>query len=734
VSRHDSDIGETGRESEDAEIDLREYLGIIADGWRWILLAVICGLILATYFAWKQAPTYQATSLMRVEQSQNMAPAAFMQQQARSAGGAVQAVTAEAAIVHSRSVVGAAVDAENLQVRVHPFYFPVIGEPLSRLLSAISAGEWRVPGLSSYAWGNASANVTQIKLPPEQDSADFKLISRGDGRYQLLEPNGEKVLQGQVGKTASGVAPDIGPIKIFVESLNAASGTEFGVSYVSKATAIASVQARLQVKEQPQGSGLLDLTLSASSPKEAERQLNAVMSSYLQLSVEQQSQQAQQRLGFLKKQLPKLKEQRDQAQAKLASYQSKTGTLDLSSQANAVLQQLTNLDQQLAQVSINRQELLQEYTPKHPLVKAANDKRSTLEARRDKLQQQLKTLPKSESKLLELRRDTEVSDQLYTTLLNTSQGLQVSKAGITGVTHIIDSAYAPGGKVSPKRTSIMLIGLLAGGILGVLAVLLVALLRSALEDPDVMESKYGLPVYATIPLSDVETHRKLGDPLLATQAPDDTAVESLRALRTSLQFAMMEEGTRFVAITGPTPACGKSFVSANLGALLAHSGNRVLVVDGDMRRGLLYKAMGLKQSPGLSDVLSGSAGVAEVVQSTEVEYLDVLTTGKRPPNPSELLMSGRLHALKTELETQYDYVLFDLPPLLNVTDASLIAQHATATFLVVRSHHSTGHEVEQSIKRMDRDGLKLNGAIFNGLEITRMRYGYSKYRYYGYKY
>lgn len=734
MSRHDSDIGESTHESEDSEIDLREYLGIIADGWRWILLGAICGLIVAGYFAWKQAPIYQATSLMRVEKGENMAPAAFMQQQASGSGGAVQAVTAEAAIVHSRSVVGAAVEDEHLQVRTHPRYFPVVGEPLARWLSTISSSEWGVPGLSGYAWGNVSANVTQIKLAPEQASAHFTLVSRGSDRYRLLTPNGEKVLEGQVGKTASGVAPDIGPVKIFVKSLSAASGTQFGVSYVSKAAAIASVQARLQVKEQPQGSGLLDLTLSASSPAEAQRQLNAVMSSYLQKSVEQQSQQAQQRLEFLKKQLPKLKEDRDQAQAKLASYQSETGTLDLSSKANAVLQQLTNLDQQLAKVDINRQELLQEYTQKHPLVQAANDKRSTLEARRDKLQKQLKALPKSESKLLELRRNAEVKDQLYTTLLNTSQGLQISKAGITGVTHIIDSAYAPGGKVSPKRGSIMAIGLLAGGVISVLIVLAGALLRSRLEDPDVMESKYGLPVYATVPLSEAETKRRPGDPLLATQDSDDTAVESLRALRTSLQFAMMAEGTRFVAITGPTPACGKSFVSANLGALLAHSGNRVLLVDGDMRRGQLYKTMGLKQSPGLSDVLSSSADVAGVIQSTQIEHLDVLATGKRPPNPSELLMSGRIQALKTELETQYDYVLFDLPPLLNVTDASLIAQHMTATFLVVRSDHSTGHEVQQSIKRMDRDGLKLNGAIFNGLKLNSMRYGYSKYRYYSYKY
>lgn len=554
---------------EDREIDLREYLGIIADGWRWIVVAAVIGLVIAVYFAWKEAPSYQAASLMRVQQqSGSMAPSSFMQQAASSAvgGGGFEVVTAEAAIVHSRSVIERAVDKQNLQIRTSPEYFPVIGEPIARFFAA-TIGKGPTPiGLSSYAWGDDSANVSKIQLPSNVDSASFVLVAEGGNRYRLENTDGQTILKGRTGKTVTGRAPKLGPIKLFVESIDAPQNTHFKVSYVSKAAAIGNVQGRLEATENPPGSGLLQLKYTADSPDMAEKQLNAIMSAYLQQSVEQQSHQAQQRLKFLEKQLPKLRQQRDEAQTKLAQYQKKSGMLDLSSQANALLNQLTNLDKQLAQVKIERQQLLQEYTPKHPKVKAANQKMATLEHRRDQLQSQFRGLPEDETKLLKLRRDAEVSDNLYTTLLNSAQGLKVSKAGITGSTYIIDSAYAPHGKVAPRRLLIGIIGVLAGLLVGALVVLARALLRTTVGDPDQVEKQFGLPVYATVPYTRKEAAEKRNKGrrhLLAIDEPEDTAVESLRSFRTSLQFAMIEGQPKYIGITGPTPGCGKSFISGN---------------------------------------------------------------------------------------------------------------------------------------------------------------------------
>lgn len=725
------------RDDDEKEIDLREYIGIVLDGWPWIATCAVLGLLIATYFAWKTPPVYQATSLMRVEQSQNMAPQAFMEQQLTGGSSNLKAVSAEAAVIRSRSVVGDAVDDLHLRVRAAPDYFPVIGEPIARFVTANFKGRFDIPFASGYAWGNESVNVTRIEMPDAVNSASFQLVANGENQFTLYNRDGQQVLKGRVGTTASGQAPGIGPIKIFVEALQARAGTHFTVRYVPRPAAIGSLQSKLTIVEQPQGSGLLNLTLQGSSPAEAERQLDAVMTSYIQQNVEKQSEQAQRRLDFLKEQLPQLKEERDLAENKLRDYQTESGTLDLSAEANSVFQRLTNLDQQIAQTELQRQELMQEYTQRAPQVQAANDKRASLVRQRNELQQQLKTLPKAESQLLQLRRDVEVNNQLYTQLLNTSQGLEITKAGITGVSHIVDSAYASNGKIAPKRRLWLLIGLLAGIVAAILLILTRALLRVTVDDPTEIESKYGLPVYATVPFSSWEgtiKRRKRGFNLLAVHRPDDPTVESIRSLRTSLQFAMIEGDTKYIAITGPTPACGKSFIAANTAALIAQAGARVLLIDSDLRRGQLFRTFGLEQGPGFSEVLSGDITVDSAIQKSEVDNLDVLTTGKRPPNPAELLISRHFDEMKTQLENKYDYVLFDLPPVLNVTDANIVANHVAATFLVVRSEHSTGHEVDQAIRRMHRDDLKLTGAIFNGLKVNRRRYGYSKYGYYAYQY
>lgn len=724
----------------EAEFDLREYAGAILAGWPYVLAFALVGLIVAAYLAWSQAPIYQSNALMQVENGQNMAPTSFMAAQGQELAGARgnNQTTAESAILKSRSVIGKAVIQDHLQVEESPRFFPIIGEPIARLRSTLFSTIWSPPLISSeYSWGNESIRVTRVVIPPDAESASFVLVSGSGGQYRLNSESGKTILTGRVGRTESGVLTNVGKVKIFVQKLNASPGTKFDIRSVSRESAVASLQRRLTVVEKPQGSGLMALSLDASSPRAAEIQLNAVMNAYLEQNVEQQSEQAQRRLAFLQKQLPKLKEQRDSAQSRLAAYQSKTGTLDLSAQANAVLQQLTNLDQQLAEVDLQRQQLLQEYTPRAPQVQAAADKIKALQTRQGKLQSKLKDLPKNESKFLELRRNVEVNDQLYTQMLNTSQGLQVSKAGITGITHIVDDAYAKSSKISPERTRIMALGMLLGAVIGVLFVLGRALLRTTISDPNEIESQFGLPVFATVPFSEWESKvnrvkRKL--PLLATAQPNDPTVESLRSFRTSLQFAMIEGETKLVGITGPTPGCGKSFIASNLAALTAQSDNKVLLIDADLRRGLLHRLFDVRRDVGLGEVLSGDCSPCSAIKHSGIENLDVMLLGKRPPNPAELLMSTRFEQMLEDLSGRYDYIVFDLPPVLNVADANIVSKRMGAIFLTIRSDHSTSHEVEQAISRLAKDGMQISGAIFNGLLYNSLRYGYSKYRYYGYSY
>ena len=255
-------------------------------------------------------------------------------------------------------------------------------------------------------------------------------------------------------------------------------------------------------------------------------------------------------------------------------------------------------------------------------------------------------------------------------------------------------------------------------------------------------------VFATVPHSKEQMQldadaraKKPGTHLLASLKPNEAAIESLRSLRTALQFAMLDAPNNIVLFTGPTPNIGKSFTSANFAAVLAAAGKRVLLIDADMRKGHINQFFGLERGLGLSELLSGTQTLDKVLRPGVAPGLDFLSTGTMPPNPAELLMSATAQDLLKQLSTQYDVVLVDTPPVLAVSDTAILAPQAGTTFLVVRADVSSLGEVQEATKRLSQSGVAVKGVIFNGLDITKRRYGYGygygygyKYKRYGYRY
>jgi tyrosine-protein kinase Etk/Wzc len=178
-------------------------------------------------------------------------------------------------------------------------------------------------------------------------------------------------------------------------------------------------------------------------------------------------------------------------------------------------------------------------------------------------------------------------------------------------------------------------------------------------------------------------------------------------------------------LTGPMAGVGKSFLTVNLAVLLANSGKRVLMIDGDMRRGVLERYLGGAPDNGLSELLSGQISLEEAIRSSQVDGLSFISCGRRPPNPSELLMSPRLPQYLEGLAKRYDVIMIDTPPVLAVTDASIIGAYAGSTFFVMRSGvHSEG-EIADALKRLRAAGVHVQGGIFNGMP-ARSRGGYDR--------
>src|SRR5207302_8047677 len=202
------------------------------------------------------------------------------------------------------------------------------------------------------------------------------------------------------------------------------------------------------------------------------------------------------------------------------------------------------------------------------------------------------------------------------------------------------------------------------------------------------------------------------------------AIESLRSLRTSLQFALIDAPNRVIVLTGPSPGIGKSFIASNLAQVLADSGRRVLLVDGDMRNGSLHREFSVPRAPGLSEAIAGAAALTAAVHHIS-DCLDLLTGGMIPPNPSELLMSPRFTELIDKVSGDYEMIVVDTPPILAVTDAAVIGRHAGVTLLVLRAGQHPLREIALALKRLAHGGVRPAGLVLNDVRRSSVEYGYT---------
>jgi tyrosine-protein kinase Etk/Wzc len=416
-----------------------------------------------------------------------------------------------------------------------------------------------------------------------------------------------------------------------------------------------------------------------------------------------------------------------------------------SEEAALILGQSVDRQTKLLDAQQRRRELESRFTSAHPAVQTLDSQISALKSDMGSIQERIKGLPAIQQEAVRMERDVKVNTELYQSLLNNALQLRLVKEGKIGNVRVLDEAVVPSQPVKPNRKVIMAAALALGLFLGIVA----AFIRSSfveqrLRDPHEVEADTGLPVFSTIPLSPSQSaiaKRRLsgatGVRLLAIENPDDPAVESLRSLRTAMQFAMLESPNNRVLISGPTPGVGKSFVTANFAALMAAAGKRTLLIDADLRRGHTHQYFGLQRHGGLSELIAGSLTVQQTVHRQVVPNLDFLATGQLPPNPAELLVSDSFKTTLERLSEQYDLVVIDTPPVLVAADTSTVAVHAGTVLLVARADQSTMGELKESTRRLAMGGKAATGVLLNAMDLGRRTfapYKYGRYRYTSYNY
>jgi tyrosine-protein kinase Etk/Wzc len=719
------------------DIDFLGLFDAILDA-RWLILAIALMASLAGgIYAFLSQPVYQADSLIQVEQSQTNS--SNLLSEMSSLFDVQSPASAEIELLRSRLVVGQAVDKLQLYISAAPDYLPIIGAWMASRADGLSnPGLFGIGGRVS---GRESIRLSQLDVPRSLEGQELTLIRTPEG-YALHDAGGTPLTEGKIGIAQDfEVGGESG--RINVAALEAKPGARFMLKRRSRLAMIKGLQSGLDITEKGKQSGVLSITLTGTDPARITRILNAVGSAYVQQNVERKAAEAEKSLAFLDDFLPELKTRMDEAADKYTKFRDTHGTFDLGTEGSLSLNTSVGLQNELFTLQQKRRELMSQYTEAHPSAQVLDQQIAALKKEISELDTQIKTLPDMEQQLLNLMRDVKVNGELYVNLLNSAQQLRLVKEGKVGNVRVVDVAVPPESPIGPNRLLILVASTLLGLALGIGLALGRNMLRPGIKDPSDIESALGLHVFATIPhsVSQSQLHERIigrvaGRHVLAQTAPRDPAIESLRSLRTALQFGLLDAPNNIVLLTGPTPGIGKSFTSVNFAAVLGAANKRILLVDADLRKGYVNQYFGLPRPKGLSELIAGIAPLEDLVHRDVLPHVDLLTTGVLPPNPAELLLSPTTAQVLKGLSGQYDIVLLDTTPILAVSDAMALAPHAGTVFLLARAGVSTLGEIEESTKRLNQAGAHVKGVIFNDLVATSRRYGskYGNYRYTNYEY
>lgn len=691
------------------EVDLLRLLFSLLDSKGTILAVMLSTFLVGVLWIAGQTPVWQANALVQVDKNSRVNLLESLTELMPDSGP--QSNT-EAEIIRSRMVLGQTVTALGLDTTVVPDTLPLVGTLVSRLSG-------QTPPQLTLSWKAPDNLLEELVVTLQVLDSDH---------YRITPPQGSP-LEGVRGKPLN-----FSGTQLTVNTIDAPAGTKFTLHKLPLQAAIERVLQDFSVQEQGKGTGVLKLVYKGTDPVQIREVLNNLMHNYRRQHIAWRSEEVGRSLQFVNEQLPKVREKLNQAEERLNHFRSKNDSVDLSLEAKSMLDSMVTVETGLNDLAFKEAEISKLYTHEHPAYQALVEKRRRLMEERRKLNQRVASMPGTQQEVLRLTRDMESAQLIYTQLLNKQQELRISKASIVGYVRIIDLAATESRPVAPRKALMLALFLILGGVLGCGVALLKSAFHNGLRSVRELEAM-DLLVYASIPWSQKLTKKfyffrffkrvkrvqhkpstAVAEGPLVQSYPNDLAVESFRSLRTSLHFALMEARNNILMVVGPTPGIGKTFVSANLAAVFAQSGQRVLLVDCDLRRGDINLQLGCSNVPGLSEVLRHDVPLSQVIRQSTVEGLFVLPCGKGGDNVQEWLMNERFGSMLGELSAQYDLVILDTPPVLAVYDALIIGRHVGNTLMVARFETTTRAELETSLRRFGQHNIEINGAILNGMQ------------------
>ncbi len=768
---------------------MRDLVRMVVEQIWWVLGIAATVLLAAVLYAHNATRIYQADAMLQIDSSPQSAGSVSIGQ-LTPAGGNAMRTDSEIEIIKSRSVVEPVVEQFKLNFGAGAKIMPYLG----RFSHFFARAGHPMPawfGMRSYAWGGELFAVDSINVPKSLEGVQLTLRALGNGRYKLFDPAGTLLLTGEAGKTAEGsgvsllvtqlvARPETEFFVTRANELDAVMGLAGGLNVQERGhdtgivqlsfmgvdpkaiTAITNAVAQSYLRQrteraQEEASKMLDF-LNSELPRlreDVQRSEKALSEYQARAGTFQPTQEASTYLAG------GLDYEKQIAQLRIARAQ-------LLQRFTVDSPEIQTIDAQLAAMSTERARF-----EDHFKTLPASEREAMSLQRDAKVAADIYVALLNKTQELSITKagtvgNVHIIDAALVPSIPVApkSGLIISAGALLGVLAGIGFAFCRhmfiAGMSDPeaieRRFQLPIFGTIALSAEQSRSDLLIAEAKRAQlgapPTPGVMRvlpsgiTKLIRPRNARLSATPERMHRSTQTehtsndmlpipapyaptrPLLAKTHPFDASVEGLRGLRATLQFGLVDTPNRIIAFTSPTPSDGKSFLCANLAALFAESGRRVVLIDADLRRGRLAQYFGSSPQGGLTELLTGQVDFDVAARTTGVSGLHFIAAGAYPPNPSEILTSSRFADVLQRFSEQFDLVIVDTPPLLAVADSAIVANVAGATVLVMRAGAHTERDIAASLKKLQRARAHVIGGVVNGVQMKRGgRAGHYDYAY-----
>ncbi|SAL86417.1 exopolysaccharide transport family protein [Caballeronia arvi] len=706
--------------AESVDTPTESYRRFLTSNYKLIVATAFIVGCVASEYALLASPIYQTSMLLQVQEPPESSSRSSLDDISSLFAVKPRAAT-EIQKITSRSILDAAVAPMHLDISLEPRR-----DILTRAQSKLTAAWRRINGdaeASDVHRGSASV----AELPASLRNKAFEVVSDGNGRYRLVTPDGE-TFKGSVA-TLETFSSKRGTISLKIDTLPGDAGQVFVLRRFSLSTIVENLQQGLRVTERGKESNIVSVSLEGKDPAFIQKVLHAIGTTYVLSEEARKSSDAQKSMEALSKELPVLRSQIESSEYRFSRFKNETGSLNLSEQASIVIKQLADVQAKITDLQVQREELLRRFTKGDSTVLAIDRQITTLSVRATKLESEARMLPELEQRAVQLSRDISVNNQLYAGLLANMQQLRFIKAGRVNEVRLVDDAMLPEKPIKPWRWLIVAVGVLGGSFLGMVLALARKALSGKIDDPDEIERRTGLPVFARGPFGDMprdafhrrgidESHEHATTPSRSNFPPN----ESLRRFAAIFEHKMHETGSHIALFSGVNARTGTSYVAVHVASQLARGGARVLLIDADARTSNLSPRRNVSPAPGLYDFIAGRSTFEQAVRTGSEGNFDFLPSGIRSDSALASLSRDALQRSLGSVSDRYQYVILDGAPVLSAAETLVMAQQAGCVFVVGRSNFSRITSLVACVRAFESVGVQITGAVLS-TRFAKKRYG-----------